>query len=126
MKVLILNFGSSTLKFQVFEMPSKRLLAKGMADRIGLESGLIELKTDLDKESQEADFQDHGEALKHVLGLLEDPELGVLQTLSEISLVGHRIVHGGEAYSEPVVIDEKVMKTIRDLSFLAPPLAPSL
>ena len=118
MKILSVNAGSSSLKFQLFEMPSKEVLISGVFERIGLENGIYTIKVNGEKIKHEKDMKDHSEAVK----ILIDELLGnnIIKSLDEINGVGHRLVHGGEKYSQSVIIDDDVIKTVDKLSDLAP------
>ena len=118
MKILSVNAGSSSLKFQLFEMPSKEVLISGVFERIGLDNGIYTIKVNGEKIKHEKDMKDHSEAVK----ILIDELLGnnIISSLDEINGVGHRLVHGGEKYSQSVIIDDDVIKTVDKLSDLAP------
>lgn len=119
-KVLVLNSGSSSLKYQLFNVDGDKydVVAKGLAERIGIDGSKVSIKyADGSKKEVVAPLPTHNEALNEVFGLLLG---GAIASLNEISAVGHRIVHGGEVFKESVVIDEGVVKTIEDLSCLAP------
>lgn len=121
MKVLVINCGSSSLKFQLIDMDDESVLAKGLCERIGLESSrLVYTKTGCEKEIMEKEMPDHQAAVGYVLAALTDPDRGVIKALSEIDAVGHRIVHGGEKFADSVLIDEDVIKAIEECSDLAP------
>ena len=119
MLVLVLNSGSSSLKFQLIDSETEDVLAKGQCDRIGLEGGNFAYKG---KEKYKKDIQmaDHGVALKILFDALTNPESGAIKSVEEIDAIGHRVVHGGEKYSDPVLVDEKTLKDIDELSALAP------
>ena len=119
MKVLVLNSGSSSLKFQLIDSETEDVLAKGQCDRIGLDGGNFAYKG---KEKYKKDIQmaDHSVALKILFDALTNPESGAIKSVDEIDAIGHRVVHGGEKYSDPVLLDEKALKDIDDLSALAP------
>ncbi|RTZ91486.1 MAG: acetate kinase, partial [Planctomycetota bacterium] len=101
MDILVLNSGSSSIKFQVISMPEEKVLAKGIVERIGLEKPFLKYKKgDGDYQKFERDDKiDHKIALQWVLDTLTDKEIGILENLSDIGAVGHRVVHGGEAFS---------------------------
>ena len=121
MKILVLNCGSSSLKYQLFNMDNERVLAQGVVERIGLNNSILtHKKGEEEKYKINIDFKYHKEALTKVLQLLTSKEQGVLKSLNEIHAVGHRVVHGGEKYSKAVLIDEDVKKSIKALSSLAP------
>ncbi|MFQ8892939.1 MAG: acetate/propionate family kinase [Clostridium sp.] len=121
MKILVLNCGSSSLKYQLFNMDNERVLAQGVVERIGLNNSILtHKKGEEEKYKINIDFKNHKEALTKVLQLLTSKEQGVLKSLNEIHAVGHRVVHGGEKYSKAVLIDEDVKKSIKALFSLAP------
>ena len=121
MKILVLNCGSSSLKYQLFNMDDERVLAQGVVERIGLNNSILtHKKGEEEKYKINIDFKNHKEALTKVLDLLTSKEQGVLKSLNEIDAVGHRVVHGGEKYSKAVLIDEDVKKSIKALFSLAP------
>lgn len=121
MKILVLNCGSSSLKYQLFNMDNEKVLAQGIAERIGLNDSILTHKTSNgDKYKINLNFKNHKEALNKILELLTSKEYGVLKSLSEIEAVGHRVVHGGEKYSKAVLVNEDVKKSIKELFSLAP------
>ncbi len=124
MIVLVINCGSSSLKYQVLDMRSDNdytLLAKGLVERIGLEMGEVTHRpSGKDKLVISKPVPNHTEGIKSVLGLLTDPGHGVLKSLDQIEAVGHRVAHGGELFPESCVVDDKVMEGIRSLCELAP------
>ena len=121
MKILVLNCGSSSLKYQLFNMDDERVLAQGVVERIGLNNSILtHKKGEEEKYKINIDLKNHKEALTKVLDLLTSKEQGVLKSLNEIDAVGHRVVHGGEKYSKAVLIDEDVKKSIKELFSLAP------
>jgi acetate kinase len=121
MKILVINTGSSSLKYQLIDTEKEIVLAKGLCDRIGL-GGSIVKQTDHTGKSykKEIELHDHNEAIKEVINALTDEEFGVIKSMNEISSVGHRIVHGGEKFYKSVVIDEEVIKAIEECIVLAP------
>ena len=121
MKVLVINTGSSSLKYQLIDMDNESVLAKGLCDRIGIEGSYLKhAKPEGDAFVVESPMPDHKVAIGKVLEALTDKEMGVIGDMSEIDAVGHRVVHGGESFSKSVLIDEKVMQAIRDCIELAP------
>lgn len=121
MNVLVINCGSSSLKYQLINMENETVLAKGLAERIGLEGSVLGHRPEgKDKVVIERPMPDHKAAIKLVLEALTNEEYGVIKDMNEISAVGHRVVHGGEKYSESVLIDEDVLKTLEEVSHLAP------
>lgn len=121
MKILVINAGSSSLKYQLIDMETEQVLAKGICDRIGIAGGNFKHKVE-GKEDYKIDVQmkNHAEAVQLVIDTLTSPEHGVIKSLSEISAVGHRVLHGGEKFSGSVVIDEKVIATIEECCELGP------
>ncbi len=118
MKVLSINAGSSSLKFQMYEMPQEEVLISGRFERIGLDKAFYTIKLNGEKIEKKAELKDHGVCVEILINeLLENK---VISSLDEIKAVGHRLVHGGDKYSESVVIDDKVIKTVEELSDLAP------
>ena len=122
MKVLVINTGSSSIKYQLFEMPAGKVLCSGLVEKIGETSGKITQKKDggNTKHVEELVLKDHSAGMKRVAELLTDKKYGVIEDTAEVELVGHRVVHGGEAFSKTTFIDDAVMKTIDKLSGLAP------
>jgi acetate kinase len=115
MKILVVNCGSSSLKYQLFDMKTEEVLAKGLVERIGIEGSILTHKpTGKDKKIIEQPMQSHKDAIKMVLQVLVDPVCGVLASMKEIDAVGHRVLHGGSKYAESVVIDEKVLAAIEE------------
>ena len=122
MKILVVNCGSSSLKYQVLEMTTETLLAKGIVERIGTDGSILKhekVSTD-DEFVLEAPMNDHKEAIANVIKILTDKDHGVVESMNEIGAVGHRVVHAGEKYSASVVIDEKVISTLEACIPLAP------
>lgn len=121
MKVLVLNCGSSSLKYQLFDMTSEEVLAKGLVERIGIEGSTIKhTKTGQAAVSSTADIPNHKVAIRLVTEHLLDANHGALSSLNELSAVGHRVVHGGEKFAKSVVIDKEVLDVIEDCVPLAP------
>ncbi|HPE16479.1 MAG TPA: acetate kinase, partial [Oscillospiraceae bacterium] len=120
MKILVINAGSSSLKYQLLDSETHNVLAKGLCERIGID-GQIKHKPQ-GKPEYEADIAmpTHSEAIQTVLDLLVSQKHGVIGSTREIDAVGHRVVHGGEAFSKSVLIDDKVLGAIRDCIPLAP------
>ena len=119
-KILVINSGSSSLKFQLIGMPEEEVLASGLVERIGQESGKLHYKSEGFSTSAEMEIRDHSQALKEVTNLLMHPQKGVIAIADEIPAIGHRVVHGGDAFSNTIVIDGKVKESIRGLFSLAP------
>ncbi|MCM1189391.1 MAG: acetate kinase [bacterium] len=121
MKVLVINCGSSSLKFQLIDSASEECLAKGLCERIGIDGSMITYAPKGgEKTTKETPMPDHTEAIRLVLEALTDPAAGVVKSLDEIGAVGHRVVHGGEKFAQSVVIDAEVMKAIEECNDLAP------
>lgn len=121
MKVLVINCGSSSLKYQLFNMDTEEALAQGLVERIGLEGARLKHETPaFGKKVIEKEMKNHRIALKNVLEALVDEDYGAIESLDEIDAVGHRVVHAGEKYSESVVIDDEVMDALKDCIELAP------
>ncbi|MBE6047469.1 MAG: acetate kinase [Clostridium sp.] len=120
MNILVINCGSSSLKYQLIDMEKENTMAQGLVERIGLTGSSIAQKVNGNKHKIEVDMKDHKEAMKQVLDLLVDGEYGVIKSLDEISAVGHRVVHGGERYLKSVVVDDKVMEDLKECVKLAP------
>ena len=121
MKILVINAGSSSIKYQLIDMATEKVLAKGMCDRIGIAGGNFKLKAD-GRDDYKVDIQmaNHKEAVKLVLDALVSPEHGVIESLSEISAVGHRVLHGGEKFSGSVIVNEDVIAAIEECCELGP------
>ena len=122
MDILVLNSGSSSLKFQLIDTGKEEVLAKGTCERIGLDKGSIvfeSIKIE-GKYTIEKNMADHEEAMDIVFALLQDDEKGAISDIAEIGVVGHRVVHGGEKYSESILVDDSVIRDIEKLSALAP------
>jgi acetate kinase len=121
MKILVINSGSSSLKYQLMNADDESILAKGICDRIGIDNSIIKhTKTGCDQIVLEKELTDHKQAIREVVRLLTDRDIGVISGMSEITAVGHRVVHGGEKFSDSVIINDEVMKTIRECIELAP------
>ncbi|MCQ4637418.1 acetate kinase [Anaerovorax odorimutans] len=121
MKVLVINCGSSSLKYQVLDMTTEVLQAKGLVERIGMEGAVItHEKIGMDKFKLVTPMEDHKDAIGHVLDAIIDPDHGVVKDMSEIGAVGHRVVHAGEKYAESVVIDDSVLAALEECVELAP------
>ena len=120
MKILVINCGSSSLKYQLIDNETEEVLAKGLCERIGIDGRLTHCVSGKDKMVLEVAMADHKAAVKLVLDKLVDSTDGVLSSLSEIDAVGHRIVHGGEFFNKSVVIDDDVIAKITECNDLAP------
>ncbi|MBC7764880.1 MAG: acetate kinase [Hyphomonadaceae bacterium] len=121
MKILVINAGSSSLKYQLFNMTNSTVLAKGLCERIGIEGSRLK-HSPLDKETVIIDqpMKDHKDAITMVLAALTNKDHGVIADMTEITAVGHRVVHGGELFSDSAIIDADVMKALEDCCDLAP------
>ena len=121
MKVLVINAGSSSIKYQLIDMTNENLLAKGQCDRIGIDGGNFKQKNANGTEYKvEVDIPDHAAGIKLVVDALTDKEHGVIASMSEISAVGHRVVHGGDKFSGSVMITDEVIDAIKECSSLSP------
>ena len=121
MKVLVINCGSSSLKYQLIDSETELVMAKGLCERIGIDGSNLEYKRgESPKTSTQVEMKDHTDAVNLVLEKLSDPEEGVVSSLSEIEAVGHRVVHGGEKFTKSVLITEEVIKGIEECNDLAP------
>ena len=121
MNVLVINCGSSSLKYQLINGESEKVLAKGICERIGIDGGALTHQAgEGNKEKTSIDMPDHHYAVKAMIEKLTDKNVGAVQSLSEIGAVGHRIVHGGEKFTQAVIIDEEVIKEVEDCNDLAP------
>lgn len=126
MKILVLNCGSSSLKYQLINMENETVMAKGLCERIGIENSSFEHKNfDGQKIKKETDMKNHEDAVKIVINNLLDENFGVIKDIKEIDAVGHRVLHGGKYFSEPVLINQKVKDAIRDCFILGPLHNPS-
>ena len=121
MKILVINCGSSSIKYQLFDMKDESVLATGLVEKIGTESSIIKHQVPEREELvMTSEILDHRIGMKKVLDLLMDPEDGVIKSADEVAAVGHRVVHGGENFSSSVVIDSEVRRAIRETIDLAP------
>ncbi len=121
MNILVINCGSSSLKFQLIDSNSEQCIAKGICERIGIEGSMISYTpAGGEKEKTVTPMPDHTEAIRLVLEALTNPKTGVVQDMSEIGAVGHRIVHGGEQFSQSTIITEEVIGAIKECNELAP------
>lgn len=121
MNILVINCGSSSLKYQLINLKEEKVYAKGLCERIGIKGSRLK-HTPEGKETimKEVSMPNHKEAVKEVIAALTHKEYGVIDSMDEIAAVGHRVVHGGERFSESVIIDEEVIKAIEACSDLAP------
>jgi len=120
MKILVINAGSSSLKYQLLDPDTQEVLAKGLCERIGIDGHLKHTPTGKDVFDADVDMPDHEVAIKEVINILMHNHYGVINSMDEIDAVGHRVVHGGEEFTKSVLIDRKVLKGIRDCVPLAP------
>ena len=121
MKILVLNCGSSSLKYQLFDMDNESVLAKGLCERIGIDgSKLTHKPTGKDEYVVEKPMKDHQVAVELVMDALQDAEHGVIQSTDEISAIGHRVLHGGTVYSDSIVVNDDVKRVIREFFDLGP------
>jgi acetate kinase len=121
MKILVINAGSSSLKFQLMDMNGEKVVVKGICDRIGMENSVIQYQVPgKDKIVLNKEMKKHKDAIAVVINALLDKEIGVISSMSEISGVGHRVLHGAEKFHDPVLINEQVMETIRACIPLGP------
>lgn len=120
MKVLVINSGSSSIKYQLFEMPQQEVLCSGMIERIGLEKGKVHYKSSKDKIEEEVVIKDHKSGLEKVVNLLLDDKTGVISSSNDIKVVSHRVVHGGSTFTKTTIVTKEVKKKIESLFSLAP------
>jgi acetate kinase len=121
MKILVVNSGSSSLKYQLIDMKNETVLAKGLCDRIGIDNSFLKhTKNQNETVVLDKELRNHKVAIKEVINALIDKKIGVLSDVSEISAVGHRVVHGGEKFHNSAIIDDEVMEAIKDCIDLAP------
>lgn len=120
MKILVINCGSSSLKYQLIDMETEEVMAIGLAERIGIEGSRVKHKANGKEKVYTDHLATHKEAINTVLSALIDPEVGAIKSLKEVDAVGHRVVHGGEKFASSVIITDEVVKAIEDCSDLAP------
>ncbi len=120
MKVLVINSGSSSIKFQLFEMPQKEVLCSGLVEKLGLDTSVLHFNSANHKIDKELSLKDHHAGLKEIVELLLDQKVGVISKADDITLVGHRVVHGGSTFSNTTIINEDVKSKIKDLFDIAP------
>ena len=121
MKTLVINCGSSSLKYQLIDMETEKSLVQGLVERIGIEGSILTQKVEgKDKYIIKENMPNHKVAIEHVLKALINKDHNIIQSMDEIGAVGHRVVHGGEKYSHSVVIDDEVLESIKECSSLAP------
>lgn len=114
MKILVINCGSSSLKYQLFDMTSESVLGKGIVERIGIEGSFLKQTVNGEQYLVEAPMNDHKAAMKYVFDALLHPEKGLITSLDEINAIGHRVLHGGEELTDSIIIDDKVKEVIRE------------
>lgn len=121
MKILVLNCGSSSIKYALYNMDDHSVMTSGGAERVGLDGAFVKVKlANGEKKQIMHDIPEHTEGVKFIFSLLTDPEIGVIKSLKEIDAVGHRMVHGGEKFSQSVIITPEVIKAFEEVSDLAP------
>ncbi len=121
MKVIVINCGSSSIKYQLFDMPSEKVIAKGLVDKIGLKGSLIKhTRGNAKPVVIEGEILDHQQGVEFLLGIMISKQYGSLEKISDIQAVGHRVVHGAEEFSGSVLIDDKVIEALEKSSELAP------
>ncbi len=121
MKILVLNCGSSSIKYALYNMDTKEVMASGGAERVGLDNAFVKAKLpNGEKVTFMHDIPEHTEGVKFIFSLLTDAEVGVIKSLDEIDAVGHRMVHGGEKFTKSVIINDEVIKAFEAVSDLAP------
>ena len=121
MKILVLNCGSSSIKYALYNMDDKSVMTSGGAERVGLDGAFVKVKlADGTKKKIMHDIPEHTEGVKFIFSLLTDPEIGVIKSLDEIDAVGHRMVHGGEKFNKSVILTDEVIEVFKSVSDLAP------
>ena len=120
MNVLVINCGSSSLKYQLIDSETEAVLAKGLCERIGIDGRLVYQKTGCDKEVTDAAMPTHKQAIQMVLDALVNPATGAIASLAEVDAVGHRVVHGGEKFTESALVTDEVLAAIEECNDLAP------
>jgi len=122
MKILVLNCGSSSIKYALYDMDTKTVMTSGGAERVGLDGAFVKVKlaNGEKKKTVMHDIPEHTEGVKFIFSLLVDPEIGVIKDLKEINAVGHRMVHGGEKFNKSVLLTDEVLKVFEECTDLAP------
>ncbi|NTW16978.1 MAG: propionate kinase, partial [Syntrophaceae bacterium] len=121
MDILAINCGSSSVKYQLYNWEKKEIIAKGLVERVTIGgSFIVQEAPGREKYKKESECPNHTVAMDLIIRTLIDPEHGVLSDMSQISAVGHRVVHGGEKFTRSVLIDEHVLDTVREVQHLAP------
>ena len=121
MKILVLNCGSSSIKYALYNMDDQSVMTSGGAERVGMDGAFVKVKlANGEKKQIMHDIPEHTEGVKFIFSLLTDPEIGVIKSLDEIDAVGHRMVHGGEKFNKSVILNDEVLKAFEAVSDLAP------
>lgn len=120
MKVLVINSGSSSIKFQLLDMPQEKIIASGLIEKIGLKNGEIHYNNQDNNFSKTLEIQNHEVGLREAVSLLIDEKIGVLENLNQVEVVGHRVVHGGKDFINTTIINESIKNRIKSLFSLAP------
>lgn len=120
MNVLVINAGSSSLKYQLINMATQQVLCKGQVERIGIEGSFLKQKGGAEEADIHAEIKDHNDAIEMVLKALTDPKHGVVKSLEEIDAVGHRVLHGGEKFADPVLVNNQVIRDLESIIDLGP------
>ena len=120
MNILVINCGSSSLKYQLINSDTEAVLAKGLCERIGIDGRLVYQKSGCDKEITEASMPTHKEAIQMVLDALTNEKTGAIKSLKEVNAIGHRVVHGGEKFASSAVITDEMIKAVEECNDLAP------
>ncbi|NLM97108.1 MAG: acetate kinase, partial [Halanaerobiaceae bacterium] len=121
MKILVINSGSSSVKYQLIDMENENVLAKGVVQRIGIKNSFLEHEKVGNGEIRiDREIPDHGTGIRMVIDILQDKEYGVISNIDEIDAVGHRVLHGGEKFTESILIDDQVEQAIEDYCELGP------
>ena len=120
MKILVINSGSSSIKFQLIQMPVKKVICSGMIERIGIKNSKVHFRSDKNNLEEVLEIPNHQDGLEKIAALILDKKIGVLQNANEITAVGHRVVHGGSDFARTTLINKEVKKRIKELFVLAP------
>lgn len=120
MKILVLNAGSSSIKYQLFEMPAEKVLAKGLLEKIGEETSQLTHEFDEKKFKSQPKVPDHSVGMELILATLVGKETGVMKDISEIGAVGHRVLHGGDEFTSSTIVDNNVTASIKKFADLGP------
>lgn len=120
MKILILNSGSSSIKYQLIDMPSENVLCRGLIERIGSKEAMLQYKTDKVTIDETLEINTHKQGLQHIATILVDSKKGIVRQANEIQVIGHRVVHGGTTFSAPTLVTPSVKDKIKELFTLAP------